>query len=167
MFYASKHGSRAHSATEGEERGVVTADSVICRYDYFVNSRTIIPPAELERCKQQPHLLISFRSEIWNQHRNLPAGLTGPLMNELDCRRTVRQLHGDMTAAYKHLADYSEAKFVKAVGRVYRGLEARASSREFFLSSHPFDVAPPTNVRPFARVQFSEPPQRRGARREF
>ena len=66
MFYASKHGSRAHSATEGEERGVVTADSVICRYDYFVNSRTIIPPAELERCRAE---LERCRAKLQEQHQ--------------------------------------------------------------------------------------------------
>ena len=36
MFYAAKNGSTSVSATEGDAKGTITSDTVICRYDHFI-----------------------------------------------------------------------------------------------------------------------------------
>ena len=71
----------------------VKPESIICRYDYFAGTHSVLPHQDLLRCQREPHLHISMRSEIWNTHRGLPAGVTGPLLEAMDCKRTVKQLH--------------------------------------------------------------------------
>ena len=54
-------GAQASSVTEGTRNGDVKPNSIICRYDYFAGTRTVLPAADLLRCSREPNLAISVR----------------------------------------------------------------------------------------------------------
>lgn len=99
---------------------------------------------------------ITFRDEIWNTHHNLPAAITAAILPAMDCKRNVKELYEVLKQQHSFIKGMKLKEFLRAVARFYHGLSTHASSRQFFLSSYPFELKRSGMTRPFRNVRFSD-----------
>ena len=129
---------------------------MICRYDRFIGLTSVLPRDAMQRALENPHLKMRYRDEIWNVHKNLPAGVTAAILPLLDCRNSVRDLYEKAKNQHQFIADMSFRQFKKQVTEFYHQLATHASSRQVFLSSTPYSTPRPKMQREYKRVMFSE-----------